>query len=77
MNDAKYQNEENIKQIKLRFDEIQTLNKQMDALQMTIDMKDEQIKNLKDSVVESEIKARKLLDRLNKSESGAAQSNID
>ena len=49
----------------------------MDALQMTIDMKDGQIKDLKDSVVESEIKARKLLDRLNKSESGAAQSNID
>ena len=49
----------------------------MDALNITIEAKNQQIIELKDSVVEAEIKTRKMLDRLNKIQSGEAQASID
>jgi hypothetical protein len=49
----------------------------MDALNMTIDSKNEHITQLKDSVVEAEMKSRKALDRLTKIQAGEAQENID
>jgi len=77
MNDLRYQNEENIKQVNLRNGDIKDLMMQMDALNMTIDTKDEQIEQLKDSVLQAEIKARKTLEKLNKATSGEAQNSID
>jgi hypothetical protein len=40
MKDLSYQNQENIKQISLRNDDIQSLNMKIDALNMTIESKD-------------------------------------
>ena len=77
MNDLKYQNEENIKQISLRNDDITELNRQMDALNLTLEARDEHIILLKDSVVEAEIKTRKTMDKLSKIQAGEAQENID
>ena len=59
INDLKYQNEENIRQTNLRNDDITNLNKQIDALNLTIEAKDNTIQNLKDSVVEAEMKTGK------------------
>lgn len=77
MNDLKYENEENIRLLNLRNDDIQELHRQMDALNLTIDAKNQQIEDLKNSVVEAEIKSRKAVDRLNKVQAGEAQENID
>lgn len=49
----------------------------MDALNLTIESKSSQVEELKNSVVEAEIKSRKAVDRLNKIQAGEAQENID
>lgn len=49
----------------------------MDALNMTIEARDQQIVELKDSVVMAEVKTRKAMEKLSKIQAGEAQENID
>ena len=77
MNDLRYQNEANINQLNLKINEIEENEKHIENLNTVIEHKEHTILDLKESVVQSEIKARRLLEQLNKHVSNAAQDNID
>ena len=65
MDDLKYQNEDNIKKLSILGDEIDELHKQLEAQKLVIESRDNHILDLKESVVQSEIKSRRLLEQLN------------
>ena len=51
MDDLRYQNEDNIKNLNLQGDTIEELQKQLENAGMTIEAKDNQILDLKESIV--------------------------
>lgn len=65
MDDLKYQNEDNIKKLGLLADEINELQKQLEAKNLVIEARDNHILDMKESIVQSEIKNRRLLEQLN------------
>ena len=65
MDDLKYQNEDNIKMLGIQIDEINELQKQLEAKNLVIEARDNHILDLKESIVQSEIKNRRLLEQLN------------
>ena len=66
MEDLKYQNEDNIKNFHLQTEKNNELQKQLEAGAMTLEAKENQILDLKESIVQCEIKNRRLLEQLNK-----------
>ena len=60
-----------------KVDEIDKLQFELEAANMTIKAKETTIIDLKQSIVMGEIKARRLLEQLNENVSGEAQENID
>jgi len=65
MDDLKYQNEDNIKKLDIQTDEINELQKQLEAKNLVVEARDNHILDLKESIVQSEIKNRRLLEQLN------------
>lgn len=61
----------------MKNDDLAELGKKIDALELTVESKNKTIENLKESVIQAEIKARRLLEQVSKAKADEAQVNID
>lgn len=77
IDEMKYQNEESVRQINVKNEEIESLMDQMDGLAKIIEKKEFAIADLKASVLQLEMKNRKLNETVNKAIYGKTQNNID
>lgn len=77
LDDMKYQNEENLRQINIKNEEIECMMDQMDNLGKLIEKKEWDIADLKSSICALEMKNRKLNETVNKAIYGQTQGNID
>jgi len=77
IDEMKYQNEESIRQINIKNEEIESLMDQMDNLAKIIEGKEHTIADLKATVLQLEMKNRKLNETVNQAIYGKTQSNID
>ena len=77
IDDMKYKHEEAIRQINIKNEEIESMMDQLDNLSKIIEKKENDIVDLKGSIVQLEMKNRKLNDVVNKAIYGQTQGNID
>lgn len=77
LDEMKYQNEESIRQINVKNEEIESLMDQMDGLAKIIEKKEFDNADLKASILQLEMKNRKLNETVNKAINGMTQDNID
>jgi chromosome segregation ATPase len=77
LDDMKYQNEESIRQINIKNEEIESMMDQMDNLGKIIEKKEWDIADHKASICHLEMKNRKLNETVNKAIYGKTQGNID
>ena len=77
MNDLRYMNEENIKNLNQKLDQNEEIRFQLDGANKTVITREHQIVELKKTIVQGEIKARRLLEQLNENITEEAQENID
>ena len=66
LDDMRYKNEESCRQISLKNDEIESMMDQMENLTAIIEKREDTIVDLKQTVVDIEMKNRKMNDVLNK-----------
>lgn len=77
LDDMRYQNEEGIRQINIKNEEIESMMDQMDSLSKIISKKEDDIVDLKASICQLEMKNRQLNETVNKAIYGQTQGNID
>ena len=77
MKDLKYEHEQNKHALNLKVAEIDELQKKLEYSDMTIEARNATIEELKQSIVQCEIKNRRLLEQLNAQLQQTAQSSID
>jgi chromosome segregation ATPase len=77
LDDMKYKNEESVRQINLKNEEIESMMDQMENLTAVIEKREDNIVDLKQTIVDIEMKNRKMNDVLNKAIHGKTQANID
>lgn len=77
LDDMKYQNEEAVRQINIKNEELESMMDQMDNLGKIVEKKENYIADVKSEILLLEMKNRKLNETVNKTIYGATQGNID
>jgi hypothetical protein len=77
LDSMKLQNEENIRQINIKNEEIESMMEQLDSLGQIIEKKENYIADLNQNIMFIEMKNRKLNDLVNQAIYGQTQQNID
>ena len=77
LDEIKYQNEDFIRQINIKNEEIEEMMDQMDNLSRIITKKENDIQDHKATIMQLEMKNRKLNDTVNQAIFGKTQGNID
>lgn len=77
LDDMKYQNEEAVRQINIKNEELESMMDQMDSLGKIVEKKENYIADVKSEILLLEMKNRKLNETVNKTIYGATQGNID
>ena len=77
LDDMKYQNEEAVRQINIKNEELESMMDQMDNLGKIVEKKENYIADIKSEILLLEMKNRKLNETVNKAIYGTTQGNID
>lgn len=77
MDDIRYKHEEAVRSVNIKNEEIEQMMDQLDNLSKVIERKEDDIVDHKSTIVQLEMKNRKLNDVVNKAIYGKTQGNID